>query len=74
MGTPFPELVVVSIENPRDFKRQVLEAKQRLVANSSTGQSKNIDITNMLSGANQQDLTRIMDLLSRQLEEKKTPN
>jgi hypothetical protein len=74
MGTPFPELIVISIENPRGFKRQVLEAKQRLVVNSPTGQSKTTDITQLLSGANQQDLTRIVDLLSRQLEEKKLHN
>lgn len=72
MGTPFPELCVASIENPREFKRQVLEAKRKLATNNSmTGQSKTVDVHQLLAGASQNpDVLRVLELLGRQLETK----
>lgn len=62
MGTMMPELVVISIENPREFKKAVLEAKNRLKNGGNTGQDKNAQ----LQGASPQDVQRILDLLQRQ--------
>jgi hypothetical protein len=60
MGTMLPELCVVCIENPREFKKAVMEAKNKLKSDSSGQGKSNIDPTN------QQDLRRILDLLERQ--------
>ncbi len=64
MGVPFPELCVVSIENPREFKKAVLEAKNKLKA-ESTGHSKN-SLEQKLLSANKEEVTRILNLLQRQ--------
>ena len=53
MGTMLPELCVYCIENPREFKRKVLEAKANL--SSPSGQ-----------GYQQQDVARILAMLERQ--------
>lgn len=43
-GTPIPELSVFCIENPREFKRMVLEAKQRVTSQTSgSGRGKSDD-------------------------------
>ncbi len=65
MGTMLPELFVVCIENPREFKRSVLEAKNREASASANanGQGKGSD---PLAGVNQADVARIMALLAQQ--------
>lgn len=60
----FPELRVYCIENPRDFKKKVLEAKNNL--SRTNGQSKQGDVQSALANVNQEDLARILSLLSRQ--------
>jgi hypothetical protein len=67
MGTFLPELFVVCIENPREFKRKVLEAKNSLaVAEASAGQAKGA-----LAGTSPEDLARILAMLGRQNSEQK---
>jgi hypothetical protein len=56
MGTMLPELCVYCIEEPREFKRKVMEAK----ANLNSGQDKSV------GGYQQQDISRILHLLGRQ--------
>jgi hypothetical protein len=48
------ELCIICIENPREFKRKVMEAKNR------------VSLDTNLSGQNQEQLTRILTLLERQ--------
>lgn len=75
MGGMIPELSAFCLENPREFKQQVLAAKNRIVTDTNiVGQSKAIDVQQLLLTANaqqQQELSRVLELLSRQLEEKK---
>ena len=67
MGTFLPELFVVCIENPREFKRKILEAKNSLaVAEASAGQAKGV-----LAGTSPEDLARILAMLGRQNSEQK---
>lgn len=67
MGTHLPELFVVCIENPREFKRKILEAKNSLaVAEASAGQAKGA-----LAGTSPEDLARILAMLGRQNSEQK---
>jgi hypothetical protein len=61
MGTMMPELCVACIENPREFKKAVLQAKNKLKASDAAGHSKD-----QLAAASPQDLQRILDLLQRQ--------
>lgn len=66
MGTMLPELCVVSIENPREFKQQILQAKNNLSSNA--GNSKD-----SLSNTNPEDLARILALLQRNTAPSTTP-
>jgi hypothetical protein len=74
MGTMMPELVVVSIENPREFKKAVLEAKNRLKGGAppSAGHGKTT-AEQQLASASPEDLRRILDLLQRQTQEPTAP-
>lgn len=65
MGTMMPELVVVSIENPREFKKAVLEAKNRLKKGETTGQGKGA-LNQQFMGTSPQEVQRILDLLQKQ--------
>ena len=70
MGSSIAELSVYCIENPREFKRQVLEAKRRVITDTCiVGQSKTLDVQ---PGVNQQELTRVISLLERQLQRQNT--
>lgn len=65
MGTMMPELCVYCIENPREFKQKVLEAKNRVGASTETvGQGKGAQ--EALAGVSQQDLVRVLALLQQQ--------
>lgn len=66
MGGMMPELSAYCIQNPREFKKKVMEAKNRL--NSLAGQGKLDEIKNSLGTAqNQEQLTRVLNLLERQM-------
>lgn len=84
---PLPELSVFCIENPREFKRAVLEAKTRIESNTHiTGQSKAIDVALIQAalGAQQQQqsgataeqnarILHVLELLERQLTPTQAP-
>lgn len=71
MGTFLPELCIVCIENPREFKKKVLEAKNRLGGESSSaGQSKALQT---LAAAQPEDVARILAMLQRQPEMQPQP-
>jgi hypothetical protein len=74
MGTHLPELFVVCIENPREFKRKVMEAKNVLVvAEANAGQAKGGALQQTLNNASPEDLARILALLTRQGSEQNSP-
>ncbi len=67
MGTPMPELVVYCIENPREFKQKVLEAKNRVgggAAAAAAGQDKAAPTAT--APPSQEDVARILALLQQQ--------
>jgi hypothetical protein len=67
------ELSIICIENPREFKKKVMEAKNRVVKDTNiTGQSKVIDVQQIFANTKQEDLSRILALLERQVQENKT--
>jgi hypothetical protein len=69
MGVMMPELVVIAIDNPREFKRRVLQAKADLAqATNIVGQSKMLQVQQTAGPANQQELSRILNLLERQIQ------
>jgi hypothetical protein len=61
MGTPLPELCVYCIDNPREFKQKVLEAKNRMGTTESVGQSKSAQTVVQ----NTEDVSRILALLQQ---------
>jgi hypothetical protein len=67
-GGVLPELSIFCIENPREFKRMVLDAKQRTT--SVSGQTKNpIHTAVQIDSYQQQErLIRVLEMLERQLE------
>jgi hypothetical protein len=67
MGGMMPELCVFCIENPREFKKKVMEAKNRLAA--SAGADKG-GAGATLQQASPQELARILAMLERQVQEK----
>jgi hypothetical protein len=68
MGIAMPELSVFCIENPREFKKKVLEAKNRVITDTNiAGQSKLLDVKNIADGQNQEQIGRVLQLLERQL-------
>jgi hypothetical protein len=69
---PMPELSVFCIQNPKEFKRMVLEAKTRVVSQTNThltGQSKTLQVSTD-PDVNER-LLRVLTLLERQLENQK---
>ncbi len=70
MGGMLPELSVFCIENPQEFKQKILEAKNKIVSDMNiVGQSKTINVQQLLSDNNQKDkIIRILELLERQKE------
>jgi hypothetical protein len=74
MGIPIPEVSAYCIENPREFKKQVLEAKNKITMPTHIiGQSKTLDVQHILANPNhQQDVSRIINLLERQLHQPET--
>lgn len=66
MGGMVPELVVFCLENPREFKKKIMEARNALKSGGSNGQSKQGDVPSALANVNQEDLARILSLLGRQ--------
>jgi hypothetical protein len=74
-GTEKAELSVFCIENPREFKKSVLDAKARVRTDTTiAGQSKTIQVSQQVSDLqsyqNQERLTRVLELLERQLSQK----
>ncbi len=66
MGTMMPELCVVCIENPREFKLKVLEAKNRIDSMGvGAGQAKTPG-ADPLAGVSQEDVARVLALLAQQ--------
>jgi hypothetical protein len=71
MGIAMPELSVFCIENPREFKKKVLEAKNRVITDTNiAGQSK---LLNVADGQNQEQLARVLQLLERQMTSSASP-
>jgi hypothetical protein len=68
-GMAMPELSAFCIQNPREFKRQVLEAKNRVVHDTNiTGQSKTIQVQSIIENREQQErLIHVLELIERQL-------
>ena len=67
-GGFMPELSIFCIENPREFKRRVLEAKNRVASDTHiVGQSKTLDVQQVLTAPNT-ELLRVIGLLERQLD------
>lgn len=66
-GTPIPELSVFCIENPREFKRMVLDAKQRVISQTqivSSGVGKEThENTNIVM--NQEQQVRLLRILEK---------
>jgi len=74
-GTEKAELSVFCIENPREFKKSVLDAKARVKTDTTiAGQSKTIQVSQQVSDVpsyqNQDRLVRVLELLERQLSQK----
>lgn len=66
MGGMMPELVVICIEDPREFKRQVMTARNAVRTDTNiAGQSKTVEVTQSTSP----DVQRVLALLERQVEE-----
>ncbi len=71
MGGFAPELVVFCLEDIRDFKKKVIEARNALKsggqpASQGKGPDQNAQVQQMLATANQEQLARILTLLERQ--------
>jgi hypothetical protein len=67
MGIALPELIIICIDNPREFKKTVLQAKANLAQDTNiVGQSKLLQVQQASVAVNQQDITRILNLLERQ--------
>ena len=74
-GTEKAELSVFCIENPREFKKSVLDAKARVRTDTTiAGQSKTLQVAqqplDIQSYQNQERLVRVLELLERQLVQK----
>jgi len=71
-GTEKAELSVFCIENPREFKKSVLDAKARVRTDTTiAGQSKTLQVAQQpLEYQNQERLVRVLELLERQLAQK----
>jgi hypothetical protein len=71
-GMALPELSVFCIEQPRELKRIILDAKQRVVHETNiTGQSKTVQVESVADTRDQQErLIRVLELLERQLADK----
>jgi GTPase Era involved in 16S rRNA processing len=74
-GTEKAELSVFCIENPREFKKSVLDAKARVRTDTTiTGQSKTLQVAqqplDIESYQQQERLVRVLELLERQLAQK----
>lgn len=71
MGGFAPELVVFCLEDIRDFKKKVIEARNVLksgdqLVSQGKGPDQNAQVQQMLATANQEQLARILSLLERQ--------
>jgi len=71
-GTEKAELSVFCIENPREFKKHVLDAKARVITDTHiAGQSKALQVNQPSFNLQYQErLVRVLELLERQLAEK----
>ncbi len=72
MGLMMPELAVFCIDNPREFKRAVFAAKNRVATDMHiVGQSKTVEVStpNPVAMQNSADVNRILNLLERQIQE-----
>ncbi len=74
---PMPELSVFCIENPQEFKRQVLNAKQQMESRTHiSGQSKTAEASQVTTPITQEQhdrLLHVLELMERQLHEKRSP-
>ncbi len=65
-GTPIPELSVFCIENPREFKRAVLDAKQKVTMQvSNVGHGKHDAVENPTVLMNQEQQARLLRVLEQ---------
>jgi hypothetical protein len=74
-GGTVPELSVFCIENPREFKKSVLDLKAKVITDTNiAGQSKTLQVSQssfLIQSTQQQErLIRVLELLERQLVEK----
>ena len=70
-GTPIPELSVFCIDNPREFKRMVLDAKHRLTNQaygSGHGKSDNENPKVVINQEQQTRLLRVLEKFESQIE------
>ncbi len=70
-GTPIPELSIFCIENPREFKRMVLEAKQKIVSQTTlTGHAKTSETLPLvhIDQGQQERLFRILEKFESQMD------